>query len=241
MNLQNDLVYILGKESCWQNNELRYSLRSVEKFLKNYGRVWVFGEDPGFLNKDHITHVPCKSEDLDKAKNIKNKLLRVCGCGAVSDNFMFFNDDYFLMGEVDATNYPYYWKCDLQHTVNINRTIYKDYVWATIHALNLKGLPLKNFDTHKPIIYNKQDLFNIIHEYDWSISRGYIMRSIYCNTMKIEGVERLDNKFVTPLSVNRWKEKTAGLDCFSIADRVVNRHFKQFLEESFPEKSLFEK
>ena len=43
-----DIVYILGNGSKFNNEEIRYSLRSLEKFV-NFDRVFIVGECPKFL------------------------------------------------------------------------------------------------------------------------------------------------------------------------------------------------
>ena len=39
-----DVVYILGKGSVWKDNEIRYSLRSIEKHLTGFDRVFIVGQ-----------------------------------------------------------------------------------------------------------------------------------------------------------------------------------------------------
>lgn len=47
-----DVLYILGSGSPFNNDELRYSLRSLEKNGVNVSRVIVVGENPGFLSEN---------------------------------------------------------------------------------------------------------------------------------------------------------------------------------------------
>ena len=51
-----DLVYVLGKGSRWQDNELRFSLRSVSKNLSNVGQIFIVGQIPDFVK--NCVHVP---------------------------------------------------------------------------------------------------------------------------------------------------------------------------------------
>lgn len=238
--INNDIVYILGGNSCWEDNEIRYSLRSVDKFLHSYRNVVIIGRLPDFIDPSKVTHIPCVDANKDKAKNIKKKLVEACNSPLVSEDFMFFNDDYFIVAPIDANKYPYYWKCDLYHTMAINQTVYRNHVDSTIKALIKRNHPLKNFDTHKPIIYNKEQLLNVIYSYDWSINYGYTMRSLYCNTLEISGEYKLDDKIVRPTTVGGWMARIRGIDCFSIEDRAVNSMFKEFIHSLFPDKSRFE-
>jgi hypothetical protein len=54
-----NLLYILGSGSKWQNNEIRYSIRSAEKYVGNLGRVFIVGEFPKFLSRKNkkITYI----------------------------------------------------------------------------------------------------------------------------------------------------------------------------------------
>jgi hypothetical protein len=48
-NSELDLVYTLGTGSQWQNNEIRYSIRSIIKNLTGYRNIYIIGETPTFL------------------------------------------------------------------------------------------------------------------------------------------------------------------------------------------------
>lgn len=44
-----DVLYYIGGGSMHNNNELRYSLRSLQKHCRDLGKVWVVGNKPDFL------------------------------------------------------------------------------------------------------------------------------------------------------------------------------------------------
>ena len=70
-----DILYCLGEGSKWNNNELRYSLRSLEKFGKNVGNIYVVGYDPGILS-DKVTFIDCPNKYDRKQKNILQAVSR---------------------------------------------------------------------------------------------------------------------------------------------------------------------
>lgn len=234
-----DIVYI-NQKTPYKNNELRYSLRSLEKCVSNYDKVYVVGYKPDFVS-DMVIHLPCEDKFTNRAKNIMTKVLIAAECESVSNDFMLLNDDYFFLNPVDAPTYPYYYKCDLTKTIQIQRNEYQQHVIPTFKALLDRGLPTKNFDTHKPIIYNKELFQEVVSQYDWNREYGFILRSIYCNTLLIEGVERIDNKINHSHVPDNWKRITAGLDCFSIGDQSANEYLWTFLTSQFPDKSKYEK
>lgn len=240
MGPTNDVVYLLGKRSAWDDNELRYSLRSVERHLKNIGTVYIIGGDPSFLNPETFIHIPYADIHKNKARNIKDKIYSICQLDAVSDNFMLFNDDYFLNQDIDATNYPYYHKCKLQETMLIQRNEYSRHVSPTFDILRSQGFRTWNYDVHKPIIYNKRLFMETMDKYDWEREYGFIIRSLYCNTLKVDGAYKKDGKAGWAMPVERWVRFTEEIDCFSIDDCSVNEHFKTFIDKLFPTKSRFE-
>lgn len=240
-----DVVYIIGNGSAWQDNELRYSLRSMEKHLKNYSRLIIVGELPAFINPETVEFIPVvEQHQLNKAKNIMYKVYTACDPKYnFTDNILVLNDDYFFVYDVDGLNVPYYHKCDLLHTIKINGVNeYRNYVEATVKVLQARNLPIKNFDVHKPIVYNKTKLRTVCLSYDWMQSYGYILRSLYCNTLGIEGTFQLDCKINHPHLKTMWEKivKTKTKDVISIGDMSLNKEFKRYLEELYPHKSKYE-
>lgn len=234
-----DLVYILGKGSNWQDNELKYSLRSVEKHVKDIHNIYLIGQKPNFLN-DNIIHVPHNDIFTNKARNIMAKVHRACIDKRISNDFMFWNDDYFAIENFSAKNYPYYYKCDLEHTCMINQGEYRNHCEATMKHLRAHGLPILNFDTHYPIIYNRVKMRKMIENYDWNVQYGFILRSMYCNFYKIQGEFKLDCKGNTQLPAPHIPIQHKGKHFFSVGDNALNFAMKNYLEKLFPNKSYWE-
>ncbi|MFA9220547.1 MAG: hypothetical protein ACEQSL_05110, partial [Sediminibacterium sp.] len=154
-----DVVYVLGIGSPWQDNELRYSLRSVQQYLKDFDRVFIVGERPAWLQ--NIVHVPCR-DGSQKERNIMEKILKVCATD-VSDDFFFLNDDHFLLQETSTINFPYYYTGTLEETAS-TRHYMKPYTHSlrnTQSALMKNNYPQNYYDIHTPIVYSKKD-FSIV-------------------------------------------------------------------------------
>lgn len=236
-----DIVYILGNESPWLNKEILYSLRSVEKNIRGYRKIFIVGHKPHFLN-DLVTEIPYEDIYFNKARNIMHKVRRAAGDSRVSGNFMLLNDDYFIVEPISAHSYPYYWKCDLKESLQINahNLNYHSHLKSTREALLSKGFNTKNFDTHYPIIYNKIKFRRVCAKYNWNVTAGYTMRSIYCNTLAIEGQQREDCKINHPHVTESWPRVNAARECFSIGDRSINTSLEKYLHRLFPNKSRYE-
>jgi hypothetical protein len=212
----------------------------VVAHVRNYRKIVVVGYKPAWMN-DEVYHIPMLDIYSNKARNIMGKIYKAAGIRDITRDFLFMNDDYFICSDIDAEQYPYYWKCDLSNTIKIQNNDYQKHVIPTYETLKNKGLPTKNFDVHKPIIYNQASFRKVVDEYNWNIPYGYIMRSLYCNTLNIEGKQRLDDKIDHSHIPDGWKRITHNLDCFSTGDQSLNRYFSTFLERRFPNKSIFEK
>lgn len=237
--MYNDIVYIVGRESRWDDMELKYSLRSVEKHCINWsGRVFIIGHKPRFIH--NVIHIPASDAHKNKARNIMEKVLIAASSDDVSENFMLLNDDYFLRKPVDVTNYPYWHKCDLARTMDINKTEYYFHVKATFDMLKYLERPILNFDTHCPIIYNKEKFRDLVKNFNWDIPHGYILRSMYCNIYGLNDGYKEDCKVSRPLGPQYWDEYTKNADCFSIGDSAITGGFMKFMEQEYPEKSRFE-
>ena len=100
-----DVFYVLGSGSKWQNNEIRYSLRTLEKYGHNVGQVYIVGQRPSFIS-DKIKYIraadigtpACNHWYKVKRFFIETGIKRAC----------YMMDDIFFIKDVDLENYPYY-------------------------------------------------------------------------------------------------------------------------------------
>ncbi len=241
-----DIVYILGKGSKWRDNELRYSLRSIEDHLTDYDKVFIVGELPAFLNTN-VIHIP--ADDLyGHERNIMEKIKVACKNQYVSDDFFFINDDHFLLQAVKSSIYPYYSKGLLLDYINDRE--FDDYRQAlenTFNALINRRLSSYNYDIHTPIVYNKKKFIKVMDSYDWE-NNEYVIKSLYCNTLGVTPVFIEDCKINKKLSIEQIEEKTKGHHCFSISDHAIHQgvHYfskskmRVFLKLTYPNKSKYE-
>ena len=76
-----DVVYVLGKGTKWNDNEIRFSLRSLAKNVTGIRNVYIVGERPDFLKR--VIHISYPDELLNNADgNITFKSRNaINGCG----------------------------------------------------------------------------------------------------------------------------------------------------------------
>ena len=226
-NMAYDVVYTLGIGSQWGNNEIKYSLRSISRNLKNFRNVWIVGECPNFLT--NVYHLPYPDKFTIPDQNIADKIRHACECPYISDDFLFINDDHYLLKPFDIETFPYFWDTTLDEKVKrLGHVGYGARVGNTLRHLQANGLPIKNFDVHTPILYNKKLFLDNVMSVDWS--NAYIIKSLYANSLKIEGVQIEDNK----------TERIPTGAIFSSRPKVGHKQGKWF-REFFPKKSIFER
>jgi len=242
-----DVVYVLGKGSIWHNNEIRYSLRSVQQHLKGYRNIWIIGELPIFIRGVHWI----KMQDVghNKELRIMNKIAQACLCDTISDEFLFMNDDHFFLKDVDAREYPFYHKGILQQCI-AERPADNEYTRAMVNTQNaiaqlmhnkiLMFGNIKNFDTHTPIRYSKTEFKTVMKMFDWKVQDGYIIKSLYANALAVPYVFEEDMKITQHLGRADFLSKLEGRHVFSIADMAINDHSMQIFKELYPKKSQWE-
>lgn len=213
------IAYPLTVQSDY--DELMFSLRSVEKYIKKPYQVVIIGD----LLPDWITnvvHINLPDVKNKKQLSIRRKILAAL---TYADEVLMMNDDiYFLQ---PTKTFPYYWSGMLKHYSEAGtRQLEK--------RLTELDKPVKHFDNHYPIIY-KQD-FKIASE---EFPEECIIKGMYCNYHEIEGEFIADCKFNQVTSQIGLKRFMKNKKCFSSGIYTVKPALA-VLQELFPYKSHFE-
>lgn len=232
-----DLVYILGKGSRWKNNEIRFSLRSVEKNLK-HRKVFVIGYKPDWMTG--VIHVPMNDPYQHKQKNAIEKIRLACKNSEISEAFILMNDDFFLLQNCGESfpGFTYKTITDLMDNHSTKGGYYYRAMKDTIGLLREANIGDVNFEIHAPIVFEKTKFLQMTDAINW-METGYLFRSIYGNSfgIKTEELEQ-DCKAYDWYGVPIIARRSPIL---SIADAVaLHPKFQKFIQERFPEKSHFE-
>ena len=235
-----DIVYILGTGSKWKNNEIRFSLRSVEKYLSGYRDIYIVGECPSFLK--NVRHIPAK--DFCQGcheRNIYEKILIACNQQAISNNFLQVGDDIFFLRPMNVAEIPCWYKGDLyKYWEGKSGNPYAVTIKNTYNALSQRRLNTFHFDGHNAFLFNKDKFREIMPRYDWGIRYGYAIRSLYCNTLNIQGQPMQDCKIFGTHTVEQLKKTVQGRYNFSVGDSALTTYMEIFLKELYPEPSRWE-
>lgn len=234
-----DVFYVVGTGSKWQNNEIRYSLRSLEMYGKNIKDVYIVGYKPHFLN-NKIKWI--EAYDIGYASVNHWFKVRKFFTKTNIDKGLYMMDDIFFTKEFDAENYPYYQRGDLKD-IKITST-YNRSLNNTLVELEKYNKPTLNFEVHCPIIYEKDKFLELTDKFN-DLRKKYKQfiqpRSFYSNFNNIEGIYTDDVKFRYDETPAEIKKRMNTIDCFSLHENVIQCGADKILQKKYPNKSKYEK
>lgn len=228
-----DLLYVVGAGSAWRDNELRYSLRSIETNLP-HDRVFVAGKLPKFL-KD-VIHLPIADSGGDKIVNVIQKLRKACLDARLGDRFILMNDDFFVLRPVERIL-----PCHRGFLADSIRSCRERYYLAAMRAtqdfLWERGVsgPL-DYSLHRPFVLDKRKALAVSEAIG---DRRLLFRTIYGNLEKIGGARTGDVK----LRGKAWKPSgdLFEAEMISTDDEVVRTpEFQAWIASRFPRPSRYE-
>ena len=229
-----DIVYVV-KDAVY-NEELQYSLRSVEKNFP-HNRVWFFGGRPIGVHPDK--QVIVNQVWHTKWDNVRNMLRMIASNEEITDDFVLFNDDFFVMKPVETLP-PYKWKsmesiCKWVEEQNNNRvSSYTKNLRAVARELEEHQFPTDNYVLHIPMVFNKKKLLNALDVFPNTKSPRSVYGNMYCT-----------KKAKTHKDVKIFRARTEppkDSDFLSTEDFAFkNGKVGEYIKSCFPNKSRFEK
>ena len=247
-----DILYIVGTGSRSNNLELRSSLRSIEKYGRNVGRVYVTGHCPSWLS-DEVTKIPC--EDIYKRQptthgernaNVLAKMLRAVDASDIGEEFLVSFDDHFYCRTVDFDRYPYYVRSingsgELP-THHDGETPYRRCLADTREYLERHNLPTLNFALHRNMHVSRRAITEARELLD-----EIVRDAIPCDRFVLIGNWMLKHHGISYEVVRDVKFgkgtswwKTATDHVFSTADFDRGSGLAMLLSSMYNEKSKYE-
>ena len=219
-------LYPLGWGSQWDNNELRYSLRSLEKNCPVSG-VTIVGNCPRWVKG--VQHIPFNP--LDGSKISREYTAMLGALPFVPNEFIFMNDDFYVMEpmkEIElfhqgALRQVIKWALIDNPTGDDLYTVARQ---STLDVLQEFCPEPLDYELHVPMPLLRDGIYNLAAMY--SFWENLQFRTLYGNVFGGLGKEMLDVKDV-------W-----GKPFYSTEPRV-SESTRQKLQEAFPEPSRFEK
>ena len=228
--MKRDVVYILKREL--DTEELKFSLRSVDKNFP-INRVWFIGGQPkGFRNVVRLQH-----EQIGNCKweLIRSSMWKAVNAEDLAEEFFLFNDDFFVMKPVDTDSFINFVDGTLsrridelhaEHGMNpYCRTLFK-----LEQELRTMKEPTMNFDVHLPMLMNKEQVKATLYK-----CSSPQMRSAIGNLNRLP--------FVVHNDVKVYDLESVPVDetYLSTNDDTFNKgKVGKYIRETFATKSRFE-
>lgn len=243
-----DILYVIGQGSKWGNNELRYSLRSIEANCTNVGRIFIVGYCPSFIDKTKVTYIPCSDAYDCKHKNIMKCIETAVLNSNISDDFLYSSDDHFYVQKTDFDNYPFFEKPVELPVSYENCNAYHRTLVSTRILLEAAGLTTHNFSWHGNTHFNKtmfmEPQFEAIRKITYNMPQGceptILMLNYWLSRKPFLITERIDSKFAKDATRETIMERIKQRECISCASDVSISYIRQYLAQTFQNKSKYE-
>lgn len=234
--VKHDVVYFV--KNCPINEELRYSLRSVEQNWK-YNAVWFAGGCPNDIKPDRRMKLIQKSPT--KWENVRNMMVEVCKNDEISEDFWLFNDDFFILRPIK--NFGPRYDGTLTTKIQEIRDKYngEDSEWSG-NLVKLRKLLKDNGKTeycyaiHEPMLINRKKMLEVLEKFP----HEPMIRALYGNWWPIGGVQEKDPKYAMP-EAGDVAQKITKHDIVSTSDESFQSgYIGRWLKDRFQHKSRFE-
>lgn len=239
-----DIVYIYKNtgSNSW-NQELRYSLRSIDKYLYGVFNVTIIGDEPDWDFKN-INYIPFKTnfqhdnKEIVKNHDISSKIFKAT---ELFDKFILFLDDHYLL---KPTTIDYLKINTIIEDLNKikrpnNSRFWVKQLWKTFDRCKELGLYGWNYETHIPrfidsdIARSAFSLFNLYEDELFFTAYGNL--EYYQNKV-------LPSKFSKTGFYSKNQKIPENIDTVFLNhnDSGLSKELIYFIQNRFPKKSIFE-
>ena len=225
-----DIVYFV--KDGMRNEELRYSLRSVCQNMP-HKRVWIFGGCP--LNIVPDVRVRVSQVGRTKWDKVRNMYEMVCTNKEITDNFIMFHDDFFVMQYTDYIEPLHI--CSLDEHIKIleprGATEYSKLLRRCKEVIPTKEA--LSYEVHTPFIFNKNMLLKTLRTFP----NSHAIRTIYGNLYYKRKSRQSNDVKIFTIKPNFDYRNSRFI---STDDTIVNvnNDIWRWIQKQFPKKSTFE-
>ncbi|HRA18380.1 MAG TPA: hypothetical protein PLZ24_14665 [Flavobacteriales bacterium] len=215
-----EAVYPLGPHSKWSDNEIRYSLRSLEMYMPEVDSVMILGEKPDFLKGVDVMDV---TEYGSKNTRLNSHLLEYSML-PMAERFLYMQDDFYLLGPMP------YQEFHLDVTPERHFTL-ENCFNQTLDILADQGLSNpKDYELHIPVILERGAILEAL---EGQTNLDIAFRTLYFNLIGSESKPMADVK-TDGIPEGGW--------CFSSSHLShLAPGWAEWMEARFPTKSRWEK
>lgn len=229
-----------------QGKELLYALRSWDKNCCFPADFVVIGDKEDWFS-DEIHFIECPRVSDNPSVDTYHKLKVALESDLVTDDFIWTNDDIYVLQPIDLSHIQLPKVLGLLDTSKY-KGFYRENMQRTIDCLKQLGAACQNYGTHTPVMFNKASWLGLIAKLDEQITQGMLYTSIYFNLQQPQVTAvtldwRKDPFLLPVVSQNPSTEVVKSLLPKMFLNNARSGYspwLESFLDKEFPAKCLFE-
>jgi hypothetical protein len=218
--------------SSYNNFEIKHSLRSIERHLKENVPVYVIaGEKPDFLSPE-VTFI--------KEKGYMKAMIKACD---IAEEIVWWNDDIYLINDLDW-EYLRKWRRAVKQMSlkEQNSRIKSSNVWSrnlgkVIKKLRQEGLPTYSYVSHSPYMYETSKLKKLLET--WNFGYKTSMETAYGNVYN-PPLRKSGDKIMRYHKKYFWGDVCEGKVMLNHDNQGFTRSLRFWLQTKFPNSSKYE-
>lgn len=229
-----------------QGRELLFALRSWYEKTCFPANLVIIGDREDWFS-DEVSFIEHQRTSDNPQIDTMEKLKLAIESPEVTERFIWTNDDIYLVNRVSLAH------IEIPKVLgDLNpkkfKGVYAENMSRTIMLLDKFGLPKQNYGTHTPVIFEKFKLAEMLERFPEAES-GVLFSSLYFNSQAFPAypvvLDWETDQFLLPIISQKPNEEKAVelLQRKVFLNNTVSGHsswLEKFLEQMFPEPSIFE-
>jgi hypothetical protein len=238
------IIPLKVEDSKADNLELRYALRSIEKYMQGSGRIIIVCPNPPewLRNVTLVKSVP--NEGLRKAVSIYRNL-RAGMQESTAEKVIWWLDDNVILRPMSPNMFGLWWS-GFDMTDYKGGSFWHRILRNTASALQKRGYETRNCESHVPMLFDREKFLALDSEFgsEFQDDLGLVSYSVYCNRYNVKsigGMQSVKATFERDPGTSEDIEKAIA-DKFFVGydDKGFTGSFREWLGRRFTHKSRFE-
>lgn len=231
-----------------QGDELRWSLRGWAKNMPE-AKIVIIGDKTPWMDEEELAFIECAKIGANPPMDILNKMQKVIDSELVPEKFIWANDDQYAVNRIYLRDIEMKkFNGMLVNNVKKANGKYKENKQNTIDLLKANDMPLLDFSTHLPVVYEKSNLKEMFERFNMK-DKAYLINSIYFNMFETEDCPMLLNIDSDNMKCGIYRQKVSVVNMqrfikekkfFNNSQTGFSNVFAKFMNGVFPETCKFE-
>lgn len=229
-----------------QGRELLFALRSWYNNTRFPANLVIIGDCEDWFSEE-VTVIEHQRTSDNPQIDTMEKLKLAIESPEVTKRFVWTNDDIYLVNGISLAHIEIP-KVLGDLKPNQFKGVYANNMSRTVMLLDKCGLPKLNYGTHTPVLFEKSKLVEMLERFPEAES-GVLFSSLYFNSQAFPAypvvLDWKTDQFLLPVISQKPDEQKAKelLQKKVFLNNTVSGHsawLEKFLEQMFPEPSIFE-